>query len=48
MIYIPIVAKLVTLGELKTSYTLKDYMQLMETTGDVITRFSDSIQGKGI
>lgn len=36
MIYVPITARAVTLGELKTSYTLKDYCDLMENANNVI------------
>jgi hypothetical protein len=41
IIFTPIIAKMVTLGELKTSYTLKDFIALLETSGNVINSIKE-------
>ena len=43
LIYLPVTAKLVTLGELKKDYTLNDYFKLMESTEDVIKRLCNTV-----
>lgn len=41
MIYTPIIAKIVTLSELKTSYTLKDFMDLLDVASEKYTGLED-------
>jgi len=43
MIFLPVTAKLVTLGELKTTYTLRDYFDLMDASKDLIETIQKEI-----
>ena len=44
MIFLPVTAKLVTLGELKTSYTLRDYMDLMGSTSEMLGQIQEALK----
>jgi len=43
IIFTPIISKIVTLSELKNSYTLKDFIDLMSTGGEFMENLTRDI-----